>query len=140
LFVFLYCKNINLVLKYLIFFEILQKQIYEKTKKKVLFSCIQPSLSKYKKYLMSYFHTKKNVLACILRFNNQLIKAMRTGPIFQKYQTIFCFLLVSKITNLYVRCIPNIKMVVLLYIDIRTVRFLPDKKIISLLRRIFLKL
>jgi len=53
---------------------------------------------------------KKNVLACLLSFNDQFIKVMRTRPLFQKYQKkLFCFLLISRITNLYVRCIPSIK-------------------------------
>jgi hypothetical protein len=48
-------------------------------------------------------------------FNNQFIKSMRTRPIFQKKtQKIFCFLLVSRITNLYVKRIPDIKKVFLL--------------------------
>jgi len=49
---------------------------------------------------------------------------MRTIPIFQKIpKKLFCFLLVSGITNLYVKHIPDIKKIVLLCIDIRTVRF-----------------
>jgi hypothetical protein len=32
------------------------------------------------------FFKKEYVLACILGFNNQIIKVMRTRPIFQKYQ------------------------------------------------------
>ena len=48
-------------------------------------------------------------------FNNQFIKVMRTWPIFQKNQKkIFCFVLMSGITNLYVKRIPDIKKVVLL--------------------------
>ena len=45
-------------------------------------------------------------------FNNQFIKVMRTWPIFQK--KYFCFVLMSGITNLYVKRIPDIKKVVLL--------------------------
>jgi len=49
---------------------------------------------------------------------------MRTKPIFQKIpKKLFCFLLVSEITNLYVKRIPDIKKIVFLCIDIRTVRF-----------------
>jgi hypothetical protein len=47
-------------------------------------------------------------------FNNQFIKVMRTWPIFQKNQKIFCFVLMSGITNLYVKRIPDIKKVFLL--------------------------
>ena len=46
--------------------------------------------------------------------NNQFIKAMRTKPIFQKHPKNIFFLLVFGIMNLYIKCIPNIKNVVLL--------------------------
>ena len=43
-------------------------------------------------------------------FNNQFIKVMRTWPIFQKFQkNYFVFLLISKITNVYVKRTPDIK-------------------------------
>jgi hypothetical protein len=43
-------------------------------------------------------------------FNNQFIKVMRTRPIFQKIKKIILFsFLISRITNLHVRRIPNIK-------------------------------
>jgi hypothetical protein len=49
-------------------------------------------------------------------FNNKFVRAMRTRLIFQKFQkNIFLLLLVSRITNLYVKRIPDIKNVVLLY-------------------------
>ena len=47
-------------------------------------------------------------------FNNQFIKVMRTRPIFQNFQKkLFCFLLISRVMNLYVRCILNIKFLLL---------------------------
>jgi hypothetical protein len=49
-------------------------------------------------------------------FNNKFIRAMRTRSIFEKFQKIFCFLLVFGITNLYVKRIPDIKKVVFFYI------------------------
>jgi len=61
------------------------------------------------KELTSYSHTKilEYILAYILGFNNQFIKTLRIWPIFQKIsKTLFCFLLVSGIANLYVRHIP----------------------------------
>jgi hypothetical protein len=81
----------NLVLKYLVFIETLQKNY--KTKKKILFSYIQSSLSKIKKktnkQIISYFHItkiqKKNMFNMHFDFNNQFIKAIKTRPIFQKY-------------------------------------------------------
>jgi len=48
-------------------------------------------------------------------FNNQFIKVMRTWPVFQKNpKNLFCFLLISMITNLHVKRIPDIKTIVLL--------------------------
>jgi len=48
-------------------------------------------------------------------FNNQFIKVMRTKPIFQNFKKkSFYFLLVFEITNLRVKCIPDIKKVFLL--------------------------
>jgi hypothetical protein len=57
------------------------------------------------------YSKKIYVLACILSFNNQFIKTIRTRPVFQNIKKyILFFLLVSEITNLYVRRIPDIKM------------------------------
>jgi len=48
-------------------------------------------------------------------FNNQFIKVTRIWPLFQKFKKkIFCFVLVSGITNLYVKRIPDIKKVFVL--------------------------
>ena len=80
------------------------------------------SLKNIKKIFILYFHTtkikKKYVLTCMLSFNNQFIKIMRIMSIFQKYQKNYFFLLVFGITNLYVRCISDIKKVFPLYIYI----------------------
>jgi hypothetical protein len=57
-------------------------------------------------------------------FNNQFIKVMKTWPIFQKNQKIFCFVLMFGITNLYVKRIHDIKKV-FFFINIRPVRFYP---------------
>jgi hypothetical protein len=43
-------------------------------------------------------------------FNNQFIKVMRTRPIFQKFQKIIIFLLISGVMTLYVTHIPDIKL------------------------------
>jgi len=48
-------------------------------------------------------------------FNNQFIKVMKTWPIFQKNQKIFCFVLMFGITNLYVKRIHDIKKVFFFY-------------------------
>jgi hypothetical protein len=56
---------------------------------------------------------KKNI-SMHFGFNNQFIKVTRTRPIFQKKSKIFCFVLMSGITNLYVKRILDIKKVVLL--------------------------
>ena len=53
-------------------------------------------------------------------FNNQFIKVTRTSQYFKNSKKkLFCFLLISRVTTLYVRRIPDIK----LFVDIRTVRF-----------------
>jgi hypothetical protein len=70
------------------------------------------SLKNFKKIIL-YFHTIKKISKiCIsmhFGFNNQFIKVTRTGPIFQKISNFFCFLLISRVTTLYVKCIPDIK-------------------------------
>jgi hypothetical protein len=72
-------------------------------------------------------------------FNNRFIKVTRTSPIFQKFQKIYIlFSFRSWITNLYVKCIPDIKKGIS-FDDIEHVRFLPDKIKISLPRKTFLK-
>jgi hypothetical protein len=43
-------------------------------------------------------------------FNNQFIKVTRTKPIFQKFQKIIFFLLISGVMTLYVTRIPDIKL------------------------------
>jgi len=72
-----------------------------------------------KEKITSYFHTtKKNFkkkFSMHFGFNNQFIKVTRTWPIFQKFQkNYFCFLLISRIMNLYVKRIPDIEKLVLL--------------------------
>jgi len=59
---------------------------------------------------------KKNniILACILALITSLLKSRELWPIFQKIKKIFCFVLMSGITNLYVKHNPDIKKVVLL--------------------------
>ena len=92
-FAFLHCKDTNPVLKYLIFSKMLQKK-YRKQKKISCFHAYD-HVSKKCKNFISYFHTKisrkRYVLACILNFNNQFIKAMRTRAIFQKYKKTILF-------------------------------------------------
>jgi len=69
-----------------------------------------------KEKITSYFHTTKIQKICIsmhLDFNIQFIKITRTRPIFQKTnKKIFCFFLISGITDLYVKRTPDIKKVV----------------------------
>jgi hypothetical protein len=67
----------------------LQKQNLEKQKKKSCFHAYDQVFQKYKKFHIVFSYKKiqkKNVLPCILSFNNQFIKAMWTRLIFQKYQ------------------------------------------------------
>jgi hypothetical protein len=44
------------------------------------------SLKNIKNSYCIFIQKKNYVLACILGFNNQFIKIIRTRPIFQKYQ------------------------------------------------------
>jgi hypothetical protein len=61
-------------------------------------------------------------------FNNQFIKShenlVNISKKKSKNQKIFCFALISGITNLYIKCIPDIKKGIS-FIDIRPVRFHP---------------
>ena len=77
-----------------------------------------------------FIQPKKNVLTCILALITNLLKPRELG---QYFKNIW-------IMNLYVKHIPDIKKEVPFFIDVRMVRFLPDKIRISLLRRTFLKL
>ena len=104
---FLYCKDINPILKYLVFV----KKI--KNKKIICFHAYGQVSQKYKKNHIIFLYNKKISKICISMhygFNNQFIKVTRTRPIFQKnLKKLFCFLLISGVTTLYVRCIPDIK-------------------------------
>jgi len=69
------------------------------------------------KKIILYFHTtkktsKKYVLACILALITSLLKTRELGQYFKKSN--FFFVLVSRITNLYVKYIFDIKKVVIL--------------------------
>jgi len=72
---------------------------------------------KIKNKITLYFHTIKiqtiYVLACVLALITSLLKPWELGQHFKKYPKIVCFLLVSRIRNLYVKHIPDIKKVVL---------------------------
>jgi hypothetical protein len=91
-FVFLYYKNINLVLKYPVFLSRHQKN----KNKNILFSCMQQSLSKIKKLknhiLFSYNKFQKICISMYFGFNNQFIKVTKTKPIFQKFQNKIYFI------------------------------------------------
>jgi len=72
---------------------------------------------KDKKKIISFFYTEntkiqKYVLACILALITSLLKAWELGQYFKNSKKIFCFLLFSGITNLYVKRIHDIKKVV----------------------------
>jgi hypothetical protein len=57
---------------------------------------------------------KKYVLGCILTLITSLLKSREFGQYFKNFKKIFCFVLVSGITNLYLKCIFDIKNVFLL--------------------------
>jgi hypothetical protein len=83
----------------------------------MLFSCIRPSLSKiyiYHHIIFSYNREKfqniyRYVLACILALRTSLFKPRELGQYFKNSKKLFCFLLISVVTTLYVKCIPDIK-------------------------------
>jgi len=84
------------------------------------------SLKKKNHIVFSYNNEnfKKYVLACILALITSLLKLWELGQYFKKnLKNQICFLLILRITLLYVRHIPDIKNVVLLCIDFRTVKF-----------------
>jgi hypothetical protein len=65
---------------------------------------------KYRNFHIMFSHNqKKHVLACIFGFNKSLLKLWELGQYFKNTKKIFCLLLISKIMNLYIRCIPDIK-------------------------------
>jgi len=68
---------------------------------------------------------QKHVLACILTLITSLLKSRQLDQYFKNFKNIFHFLLILKISNLHVRHIHDIKNIVLLYIDFRTVKFYP---------------
>jgi hypothetical protein len=130
---FIYRKNTNAVLKYLVFFKNNFKNIFcfhaydqiSQIKNHIIFS--------YKKKF------KKYVLVCILALITSLLKSQELDQYFKKKpKKIFCSLLIFRIINLYVKRTPDIKKVVFLF-DVSTIRFLPDKIRTSLPSRTFLK-
>ena len=64
---------------------------------------------------------KKICISIPFDFNYQFIKVVGTRPIFQKFQKIyiFCFLLISGVTTLYIFRIFNF------FVEVRMVRFYP---------------
>ena len=78
-----------------------------KVKKEKKWYCI--FIQKYKTLKNIYY-----ILACILAFITSLLKSWELGQYFKKNQKIFCFVLISGITNLYVKHILDIKKIVML--------------------------
>jgi hypothetical protein len=73
-------------------------------------------------------------------FNNQFIKVKKTlAKISKTTKILFCFVLISEITNLYVKRTSDIKKVFFFDNIEQLARFLPDKIRISLQRMTFLK-
>jgi hypothetical protein len=71
-----------------------------------------------------FIHQKNNVLACILALITSLLKSREHWPKYQKQKKIFCVVLVSGITNLYVKRIPDIKKI-FSFDDIEQLGFYP---------------
>jgi len=85
----------------------MQKKL--KKRKKNVFVHTAKCLKAKKSYCV--FHTpKKNCFSMHFGFNNQFIKVKRTlAKISKTTKILCCFVLVSRITNLYVKRIPDIK-------------------------------
>ena len=130
---FIYCKNTNPILKYLVF-----------VKKKCFFwfrayALVSQSLKK-KSYCIFIQQRKFQTIYFGMHFgfSNQFIKVTRTWSIFQKkFKKKYFFVLMFRITNLYIKRIPDIKKVVLL--QTLEGQVLPDKIRTSSPRRTFLK-
>ena len=95
--IFMLLKIQNRILKYPVFVK--TSKIQKTLKKKKLFLCIRPSVSKIKNHIV-FFTPKNNVLACILALITSLLKSREHWPKFQKKQQkkfiLFC-LLVSRV-------------------------------------------
>ena len=102
-------KNTNLVLKYPVFVKTFKNTKKFEKKKKKMFLCIQPSVSKLKNHIV-FFHTpKNNVLTCILALITSLLKSREHWPKFQKTTKIlFCLSLNIRGMTLHVMRIPDI--------------------------------
>jgi len=86
----------NPILKYPVFVKTSKIQKNFEKKKKKIFLCIRPSVSKLKNHIVFFIHKKKNVLACILALITSLLKSREHWPKFQKQQKFyFVCLLVS---------------------------------------------
>ena len=100
-----------------------------------MFLCIRPSVSNLKNHIVFFICQINNILACILALITSLLKSRVHWP---KYQKKKCVVLVSRITNLYVKHIPDIKKV-FSFDDIEQLGCLPNKIRISLHIKTFLK-
>ena len=83
---------------------------------------------KAKKSYCIFYTPKNNVLACIFYFNNLFIEVKRTlAKISKTKKKLFYVILVSGITNLYIKHIPDIKKV-FSFDDIEQLGFYPIRK------------
>jgi len=135
--IFMLLKIQNLIWQYSVFIKTFKNTKKFKNRKYVFMHtaiCL-----KAKKTVLCFSYTKKQCFSMHFGFNNQFIKFKRTlAKISKITKILFCFVLISKITNLYVKRIPDIKNI-FSFEKHRKIRFLPDKIMISLQRRTFLK-
>ena len=73
-----------------------------------MFLCIRPSVSNLKNHIV-FSYVKKQYFSIHFGFNNQFIKVKRTLAKISKTTNFFFIILVSRIINLYVKRIPDIK-------------------------------
>ena len=75
-----------------------------------MFLCIRSSVSNLKNHIVFSYVKKKQYFSIHFGFNNQFIKVKRTlAKISKTTKILFFFILVSRIMNLYVKRIPDIK-------------------------------
>ena len=103
-------KNTNQVLKYSVFIK--TTKIPKKfVKKRKIFLCIRPSVSKLKNHIVFFSYTKIQCFSMHFDFNKQFIKVKRTlAKISKTTKILFCLSFSIRGTTLHVIRILDIKL------------------------------
>jgi hypothetical protein len=101
--IYILCRrNINPVLKYLVFVKTSKNTKKIEKKKKNIFVHTAKCLKAKKKSILCFSYTKKQCFSMYFGFNNQFIEVKRTlAKISKTTKNLFCFVLVLGIMNLY---------------------------------------